>query len=116
MLKEVEFMPRSNLFLEKLKNEKSEIENQPKVFVPADKPTNMYLLEPQCYTELLQKNVQKQNKKEKEVNLKNVEAEHPKIVRDLDIQERVFPIKKRRAFVTLKDYKENFSTNPSVKS
>ena len=60
------------------------------MFVPADKTTNMYLLEPQCYTELLDKNVQKLYKKEKEVNLKKVETEHQKIVRDLDIHERVF--------------------------
>ena len=36
-------------------------------------------------------------------------------MKKLDIQERVFATKKRTAFFTLKDHKENFSTNPSVR-
>ena len=55
LIQGVEFMPRSNTFLDKMKIEKSEIEAQTKVFVPADKTTNMYLLEPQIYSELLEK-------------------------------------------------------------
>ena len=104
-------MPRSNTFLDKMKIEKSEIEAQTKVFVPADKTNNMYLLEPQIYSELLEKNVQKHYKKEKEVNVAKVVTEHIKIVKDLDIQDRVFATKKRGAFFTLKDHKENFTNN-----
>ena len=37
LIQSVEFMPRSNQFLENLKQEKSEIEAQSKIFVPADK-------------------------------------------------------------------------------
>ena len=34
---------------------------------------------------------------------------------DLYIQDRVFATKKRSAFITLKDHKDNFATNPSVR-
>ena len=55
-------MPRSNQFLENIKQEKSEIETQPKVYIPSDKTTNMYLMEPKSYSEFLEKNVHKQYK------------------------------------------------------
>ena len=95
-----------------LKQEKSKIEAQPKV--PADKTTK-YLMEPKNYSDLLEKNVQTHYKKEKEINVKKVETGHCKIVKNLDIQVRVFATKKRSAFITLKDHKSDFSTNPSVR-
>ena len=58
-------MPRSNQFLENLKQEKSEIETQPKVYIPSDKTTNMYLMEPKSYSELLKKKTSKNNTKKK---------------------------------------------------
>ena len=86
-------MPRSNQFLENLKQEKSEIEAQSKIFVPADKTTNMYLMEPKNYSNLLEKNVQSQYKKENQKNVVKVETGHQKIVKSLDIEERVFETK-----------------------
>ena len=79
LIQSVEFMPRSNQFLENLKQEKSEIEAQPKVYVPADKTTNMYLMEPKKYSELLEKNVQKLYKKEKEINVRKVRQHKQKL-------------------------------------
>ena len=101
--------------MENLKKEKNEIEKQPKVYVTADKTTNIYLVEPKEYNELLEKNIQKQYKKEKEVNVIKIESAHKKIVKDLEIEDRVFATQKRSAFITLKDHKENFANNPSVR-
>ena len=115
LIQNVEFMPRTNQFLENLKQEKNEIEAQSKIFVPADKTTNMYLMEPKDYNSLLEKNVQKQYKKESEINVKKVEAGHCKIVKDLDIQDRVFATQKLRAFFTLKDHKSDFNSKPAVR-
>ena len=62
-----------------------------------------------------EREIQKDYKKE---DLKNVDAvakEHAKIVSDLEIANRVFTTTPREAFVTLKDHKDDFESNPKVR-
>ena len=98
LIQSFEFMLRSNQFLENLKQEKSEIEAQSKIFVPADKTTNMYLMEPKNYSNLLEKNVQSQYKKENQKNVVKVVTGHQKIVKNLDIEERVLRTRSTMTF------------------
>ena len=111
----LEFKPRSNQFQAGLKKEINKVNKSNKVYVPADKTSNTYLLEPQKYKDLLDKNVQKDYKKEDPKNIEKVDDVHRKIVKELDIHERVFETTKRKAFFTLKDHKTNFASNPQVR-
>ena len=59
----VEFNQKSNQFLNYLKDDLENIEKEKKVYVPADKTSNMYLMDPANYKTLLEKNVQATYKK-----------------------------------------------------
>ena len=45
----------------------------------------------------------------------DVSDEHAKTVLELDLEDRVFTTIPREAYVTLKDHKADFKTNPSVR-
>ena len=47
--------------------------------------------------------------------MENVRDEHAKTVLELDLEDRVFTTIPREAYVTLKDHKADFKTNPSVR-
>jgi hypothetical protein len=54
----VEFNKKSNQFLESLKDNLKDIDKEKKIYVAADKTSNKYLMDPEAYTELLEKSVQ----------------------------------------------------------
>ena len=115
LIKNVEFEFKTNQFQENLKKDQERIKTEPQVLVSADKTTNFYKLDPKEYNELLEKNIQKDYKKEKNESVKKINDSHKKIVRNLEIDDRVFKTTEREAFITLKDHKENFKNNPSCR-
>ena len=86
----LEFKPRTNDFMEILKEDLAKIDNTDKVIVKADKTTNKYLMEPTEYKELLEKNVQSEYRKEDTKNVDKVVVEHQEVVKKLELEERVF--------------------------
>ena len=64
---------------------------------------------------MLDKNIQKDYKKENENTLKEIHKDHSKIVHDLELEERVFKTTERQAFITMKDHKPNFQNNPTCR-
>ena len=107
----IEFENSTNDFMKTLKADLTKINETKKVIVKADKTSNKYLMEPDKYKELLNKNIQSEYKKEDIENVKIVEAEHQDTVKDLGLEERVFKTTARSAFITVKDHKENFLNN-----
>ena len=67
------------------------------------------------YDQLLEAEIQKEYKKVTPIQAKNVENGQKKIVKDLDLERRVFETTQRQAFATLKDLKENFENNQKVR-
>ena len=108
MVQNIKFRKRSNPFLTKLKNETVKIADQKDLIVSADKTTNKYLLTPEKYMNMLDKEVQKSYKKEHPENVKVVHDEHAKTANELDIADRMFVTTPREAFILLKDHKEDF--------
>ena len=78
MVQNIKFRKRINPFLTKLKNEIVKIDDQKDLIVPADKTTNKYLVTPEKYMNMLDKEVQKSYKKENPENVKTVHDEHAK--------------------------------------
>ena len=89
-MKNIEFKKSKNPFQEQLKEEKKFINNQKKVFVAADKTTNFYIVEPKDYQNIVNKNVEKEYKKETKSNIKKINKAHKSIVKKLDLADRVF--------------------------
>ena len=115
MIKNIEFKKVDNPFRKKLKNEQDFIKNETKIFVAADKTTNFYLIEPKEYQEIVDKNVQKEYKKEKKQTVTKINKAHKKIVRKIDLLDRMYQTTDRNAFVTAKDHKENFKNSPTFR-
>ena len=107
LVKNIKFRKRSNPFLATLKKEKIKIDKQKQMIIPADKTSNNYLVPPDNYKKLLEKEVQKDYKRESELEVEKVINEHRKTIIDLDLSDRVCRTVPRNAFIYLKDHKEN---------
>ena len=115
LIKNIEFENKTNPFQQQLKNEKEMVKNEPKMIVSADKTSNYYKVDPKEYKELVKKNVEAEYKKETARNIQNTNKAHKKIVKKLEIEDRVFRTINRECFVTIKDHKENFQNNPKCR-
>ena len=85
------------------------------MIVKADKTSNHYLMRQETYTELLDKHIQKEYKKEKEEKIDGTNTNHIEIVNRWEIQDRVFETTPRQAFITMKDHKEAFENKPTCR-
>ena len=111
LTKNLEFRTSQNDFMDELNRDLEKIDETQKVIVNADKTSNKYLIEKDDYIELLEKNIQDDYKKENLQNMEKVTIEHQKIVKNLELEERVFETTPRSAFLTVKDHKDNFINN-----
>ena len=86
-----------------------------KSFVPADKTSNFYQMEPKQYTDLLEKKITKSYKRSTDATARKIQREDKKITTKLEINDRVDITAKREAFITLKDHKPNFADKPTCR-
>ena len=106
--------PKSEL-QRKLAKDVTKIKKEPKVIVASDKTSNYYLVEPETYKNMLNRDIQKVYKKagpevEEEMNKKG------KVMScKLDIEDRVFATQKRQAVITVKDHKDSFPNSPETR-
>ena len=90
LVQNIKMRKRSNPFLTTLKKEILKISDQKDMIIPADKTANRYLVPPNKYLEMIDKEVQKCYKKENPQNVKKVDVEHAKTAAELDISDRMF--------------------------
>ena len=115
MMKSVEFKNTKNKFQYKLENDLEKIRKSGKVAVPADKTTNLYLLNRAQYEKLLQNNVTKTYKKAEPDREKNINEASAKLAHKHEIDDRVQQFTTQQCFITLKDHKSNFRNNPECR-
>ena len=101
LIKNIEFVNKTNPFQQKSKNEKEMIMNKPKMIISADKTSNFYKVDPEKYKDLVKSNVEAEYKKEHVKNVQKVNKAHKTIVKKLGIEDRVF----------IKQQKENALTH-----
>ena len=100
-------------FQDKLKEDVKKINASPNTLVFADKSSNIYEQKPEEHRRILMENITKTYNKapkdlEHEINL-----EAKKIAENLELDDRINCLAKTQAFITMKDYKEDFRTNPA---
>ena len=115
LIKNIEFNKNTNEHQEKLKKDVAKIKAEKRVFVHADKTSNMYLVDPTRYTELLNKNVHKEYKKSSKNTALSNEKADLKVAEKLEISDRVHRTAKKDSFVTVKDHKPGFRSNPQCR-
>ena len=105
----------NNQLQQELKKDIQNIKSENKVFVKADKTSNFYKTSTDQYTQLLNKNIQKNYCRANE-NIKNAIAmEEAEIIHNIKLQDRIETTAVREAFITLKDHKPNFHNNPTCR-
>ena len=78
------------------------------IFVPADKTTNIYKLQPAEYNKLLNDSITSSYEKSTDSTKAAIDKEAKQIAERLNIADRAETFAKRDAYITLKDHKENF--------
>ena len=79
------------------------------------KTSNNYLVPPEKYEEFVNKEIHKSYKKATTEEVNNVNSEHATTAVELDIDDWIFKTAPRDSFITLKDHKTDFTTNPKVR-
>ena len=115
LIKSVKFKKVKDKFLDQLHKDISSIKKSKNVFIFADKTRNIYETDKNTYKKLLTDNISKTYKK-MEYNIYNkITKEAKTIANNYGISERVDCLAKSNAFVSLKDHKPNFSSNPKCR-
>ena len=115
LISSIEFNKKTNEHQEKLKQDIAKIKGEKRVYMAADKTSIIYLVKPKKYKELLEKNVQKEYKKSSEAAALNKEKADLKLAEKLELSDRVHRTAQRDSFVTLKDHKPGFRSNPQCR-
>ncbi len=92
-----------------------EIRTSNNVHVFADKSTNVYTTTVDNYNKLLDENVTKAYKIAEENVTDNINEELQSISNKLGISNRIDIMGQRNSYISLKDHKENFQSNPKFR-
>ena len=115
MERNIEFKKVSSEFWSNLPNNIKRINENPLLFIPADKTSNLYKLSKDIYNKLLIDNITKSYIKTNTAAINTINKEAICIVERLHLDDRVEQFNQRESFVTLKDHKENFQNNPKCR-
>ena len=84
------------------------INKYPLLFIPGDKSNNLYKVNKDTYSKLLQENITKTYKKSNVTLINNINKKAKAIASELRLDDRIKQFNKHEAFATLKDHKANF--------
>ena len=111
----VKFNKKLDGFQAKLQEDVKRIRKSTKVIVEADKTSNLYELTKDQYLKLLRDNVTTNYQKAKNNTVNNINREAKDLASELELSDRVRQLPLKNAFVTLKDHKPNFDSNPKCR-
>ena len=115
MMENIEFRNVSNQFLSNLDNDLKKIKSSQNVYIFADKTKNIYESSPENYNKIVKENVTKTYKLAEHDVLEDINFELQQITTDLSIGDRIDTMASKGAFITIRDHKENFETNPKYR-
>ena len=111
----IKFRKYSNTFQKHLKEDIKKIVDEERMFIAADKTTNLYKVTNDKHDELLKKQINKDYKKADEKTVKDITNVDKRIASKLELEDRVYSTSRRQAFITLKDHKPNFQNVQSCR-
>jgi hypothetical protein len=112
LIENVKFRHSKDQFQTSLANDLKKIISSPNILIFADKTRNIYETSLNRYNELLHDNITKTYKHGSEDFIDEIDRELKEISSRLGIGDRNERMKKREAFISLKDHKENCENNP----
>ena len=89
-----------------------EINKSDKIFLLGDKTTNVYKVSPELYNKMLLDNVTKDYRVAETTTVDDINIEAKILTEELKIADRVEAHSESPAFISIKDHKHDFRTNP----
>ena len=114
-MKKIKKTPIISAFRPTKHGDLKKIKSSDKIFVFADKTRNIYETLLDTYNKLLHDNITKTYKHGSEDNISKINNELKHIADKLSIGNRIDCMKKREAFISLKDHKDNFDNKPKCR-
>ena len=111
----VKFSEHRSGFQSKLAKDVKNIKNSDKIFLLADKTTNIYEVSADDYKKLLLDNVTKDYRQTTHTAIDNIDSEALTIASKLELEDRIERLADDKAFITIKDHKDNFINNPKCR-
>ena len=115
MFRSLEFKPNRNDIQKRIRDDMKKIRSSKGVLVFADKSTNFYEMPKHQYEKLLNENITKSYKKSYPNVKKAIDKGNRRVAKKLDLDNKMECLASKDAFITLKDHKEDFHTNPKCR-
>ena len=115
MIDSIKFRSSQNKFQKKFKEDLKLINLSKNIFLSADKIQNFYEITKEGYEKIIHENVTEKYKKANMSLPKRINREARKISKTFDVADRVDTMAKQEYFLTLKDHKEDYRTNPKYR-
>ena len=115
MINEIELENKPNHLQRQLRADVRDIRSSDMMTVPADKSPNLYEMDTDQYRRLLRNNITTSYRISQTNNKAEIDLEAQAIASSMNIADRIDQIAEKDAFITLKDHKENFHTNPKCR-
>ena len=111
-MQNVKFKHISSNFKGQVKADIESIKRSKNIYIFANKTNTLYETDAKNYNKLLISNISKTGKKSDSTIFNTLNRGRKNIAEKCDIAERVNCFSKLNAFVTLKEHKDNFQSNP----
>ena len=115
MIRNIEFRPVHNDFQARMREDITNIKNSNKVYVSADKSTNLYKMEKTDYESHLVNNITSTYKKSSQDQVDRINRGALECAKKLDLEDRMEKLQTTEAYITVKDHKEDFNVKPSFR-
>eukprot|EP00794_Sanderia_malayensis_P001955 gene1954-biopygen1774 len=115
LIQKLKFKRTTNDFQNRMRQDMQQIKHSDKLYVPADKTTNMYKVDKEEYGRILQNSVTATYKKADDKIKNAINYSGKNILKDNPIIQRMNVNAENNCFITLKDHKENFANNPTTR-
>ena len=115
MVKEIKFRKMRNNIQQKMFEDMRRFKESETIFVKSDKSVNLYKIEKEKYKQMIFKEVVKNYKKAPPDLEKELNNEAKMLAHKLGIVDRVEKYNAKNCFITIKDHKSNFKSNPECR-
>ena len=115
MVKEIKFSKMRNNIQQKMYEDMRKFKESENIFVKSDKSGNLYEIEKGKYKQMMFKEVVKNYKKAPPDLEKELNSEGKMLAHRLGIVDRVEKYNTKNCFITIKDHKSDFKTNPECR-
>ena len=115
LINNIKFTKWRNTFQRELKTKVTEINKTKGLLVRGDKTSNIYHVSKNDYSRLLSNNITKDYKRTNYETVDKTNAEAKKIAEKLELEDRIEQYSEAKAFITLKDHKEDFDDDPKCR-